>query len=152
MEVKLEIYVWMSRSPAKSGKATAMKLLKEKWLSMVQLMREKGENGIGGFSTVTLLLFFVLSLHLSLSTYAQTGPWHTDSIHTWTSPGWFCVGSFQVPSSGSTIPKMVPQLSHAQPRRNWHTISNCFWFFLCPSKTRKHQKHREEQLLYLFNF
>ena len=44
----------MSRSPAKSGKATATKLLKEKWLSIVQLMREKGENEIGGSSIVTL--------------------------------------------------------------------------------------------------
>ena len=75
-----------------------------------------------------------------------------DSIHTWTSPGWFHVGKFQVPGSGSAVPKMVPQLSHALLRRNWHTISNCFQFFLCPSKTWKHQKHWEEQLLYLFNF
>ena len=44
----------MSRSPAKSGKATAMKLLKEKWLSIVQLAEEKGENEMGGLSTVTL--------------------------------------------------------------------------------------------------
>ena len=44
----------MSRSPAKSGKAIAMKSLKEKWLSIVQSVREKGENGIGGFSTVTV--------------------------------------------------------------------------------------------------
>ena len=44
----------MSRSPAKSGKAIAMKSLKEKWLSIVQSAREKGENGIGGFSTVTM--------------------------------------------------------------------------------------------------
>ena len=36
-----------------SGKAMATKSLKEKWLSMVQLAREKGENGIGGSSTVT---------------------------------------------------------------------------------------------------
>ena len=43
----------MSRSPAKSGKAIATKSLKEKWLSIVQSAREKGENGIGGFSTVT---------------------------------------------------------------------------------------------------
>ena len=43
----------MSRSPAKSGKAIAMKLLKEKWLSIVQLAREKGENGTEGPSTVT---------------------------------------------------------------------------------------------------
>ena len=31
-----------------------MKSLKEKWLSMVQSEREKGENGIGGSSTITL--------------------------------------------------------------------------------------------------
>ena len=43
----------MSRSPAMSGKATATKSLKEKWLSMVQSARENGENGIGGSSTVT---------------------------------------------------------------------------------------------------
>ena len=43
----------MSRSPAMSGKAMAMKSLKEKWLSWVQSAREKGENGIGGSSTVT---------------------------------------------------------------------------------------------------
>ena len=45
----------MSRSPAKSGKAIATKSLKEKWLSIVQSAREKGENGIGGFSTITQL-------------------------------------------------------------------------------------------------
>ena len=44
----------MSRSLAMSGKATATKSLKEKWLSMVQLVREKGENGMGGSSTITL--------------------------------------------------------------------------------------------------
>ena len=44
----------MFRSSAKSGKATATKSLKEKWLSIVQSVREKGENGIGGSSTVTL--------------------------------------------------------------------------------------------------
>ena len=43
----------MSRSPAMSGKATATKSLKEKWLSMVQSVREKGENEIGGSSTIT---------------------------------------------------------------------------------------------------
>ena len=43
----------MSRSPAMSGQAMAMKSLKEKWLSMVQSVRENGENGIGGSSTVT---------------------------------------------------------------------------------------------------
>ena len=43
----------MSRSPAKSGKAIAMKSLKEKWPNIVQSAEEKGENGIGGSSTVT---------------------------------------------------------------------------------------------------
>ena len=43
----------MSRSPAKSGKATAMKSLKEKWLSIVQSAGEKGENGTGGSSIIT---------------------------------------------------------------------------------------------------
>ena len=43
----------MSRSPAKSGNATAIKSLKEKWSSIVQSVREKGEKGIGGFSTIT---------------------------------------------------------------------------------------------------
>ena len=50
----------MSRSPAKSGKAIATKLLKEKWLSIVQSAEEKGENGIGGSSTVTFPLHFPL--------------------------------------------------------------------------------------------
>ena len=44
----------MSRSLAKSGNATATKSLKEKWLSIVQSAREKGEKAIGGSSTVTL--------------------------------------------------------------------------------------------------
>ena len=44
----------MSRSPAMSRKAMAMKSLKEKWLSKVQSARENGENGIGGSSTITL--------------------------------------------------------------------------------------------------
>ena len=44
----------MSRSPAKSGKAIATKSVKEKWLSIVQSTREKGEDEIGGSSTVTL--------------------------------------------------------------------------------------------------
>ena len=55
----------MSRSLAKSGNATAMKSLKEKWLSIVQSVREKGEKGIGGFSTVT----------------ASTGTLHTNFGH-----------------------------------------------------------------------
>ena len=61
----------MSRSPAMSGKATAMKSLKEKWLSIVQSVREKGENGIGGSSIVTgktkcPKALHVLILHLSV--------------------------------------------------------------------------------------
>ena len=43
----------MSRSPAKSGKATAMKSLNEKWLSIVQSTEEKGENETGGSSIIT---------------------------------------------------------------------------------------------------
>ena len=43
----------MSRSPAMSGKAIATKPLKEKCSSSVQSAREKGENEIGGFSTIT---------------------------------------------------------------------------------------------------
>ena len=43
----------MSRSPAMSGKAIAMKSLKEKWLSKVQSVRENGDNEIGVPSTVT---------------------------------------------------------------------------------------------------
>ena len=38
----------MSRSPAMSRKAMAMKSLKEKWPSMVQSAREKGEKEKGG--------------------------------------------------------------------------------------------------------
>ena len=34
----------------------ATKSLKEKWLSIVQLATEKGENGIGGSSTITLVV------------------------------------------------------------------------------------------------
>ena len=43
----------MSRFPTKSRKAIATKSLKEKWLSMVQSMGVKGENEVGGFSTIT---------------------------------------------------------------------------------------------------
>ena len=46
----------MSGSPAKSGNAMATKSLKEKWLSIVQSMREKGENEVGGSSIVTDVL------------------------------------------------------------------------------------------------
>ena len=56
----------MSRSPAKSGNAIATKSLKEKWLSIVQSAREKGEKGIGGSSTVTSMgdpQFAVVAVH-----------------------------------------------------------------------------------------
>ena len=43
----------MFRSPVISRKATTTKSSKEKWLSSVQSTREKGENEIGGPSTVT---------------------------------------------------------------------------------------------------
>ena len=36
-----------------SGKAIAIKSLKEKWLIIVQSVEEKGEKGIGGSSIVT---------------------------------------------------------------------------------------------------
>ena len=49
----------MSRSLAKSGKATAMKLLNEKWLSIVQSAEERGENETGGSSTITLPLLLL---------------------------------------------------------------------------------------------
>ena len=47
----------MSRSLAMSRKAMATKSLKEKWLSKVQLAREKGENETGGSSTVTFSMW-----------------------------------------------------------------------------------------------
>ena len=49
----------MSRSPARSGKATATKLLKEKWLNMVQSIGENGENGIVGSSIITPRSLFI---------------------------------------------------------------------------------------------
>ena len=45
-----------------SGKAMATKSLKEKWLSMVQSVREKEENGMGGSSTVTTCIQVVLAV------------------------------------------------------------------------------------------
>ena len=63
----------MSRSPAKSGKAIAMKSLKEKWLSIVQLAREKGENGIGGSSIVTLPPLLLRDPDLNTSSVNQSG-------------------------------------------------------------------------------
>ena len=51
-EVMLEVQIWMSRSPAKSGKATAMKSLKGEWERSIQSAREKGEKDIGVSSTI----------------------------------------------------------------------------------------------------
>ena len=67
----------MSRSPAKSGNATAMKSLKEKWSSIVQLVREKGEKGIGGSSTVTTsrMLDSLFPKVVSELTYSLRAEW-----------------------------------------------------------------------------
>ena len=54
-----------------SGKAMAIKSLKEKWLSIVQSAEEKGEKGIGGPSTVTAFareLARLLQYDITLST------------------------------------------------------------------------------------
>ena len=64
----------MSRSPAKSGKATATKSLKEKWLSIVQSATEKGEKGIGGPSIVTTgteHLVTIITDHKNLGYFKQ---------------------------------------------------------------------------------
>ena len=45
----------MSRSRAKSGKAIAMKSLKEKWEKSIQSTEVRGKKEIGGSSTVTEL-------------------------------------------------------------------------------------------------
>ena len=50
-----------------SGKAIAMKSLKEKWLSIVQSAEEKGEKGIGGSSIVTLCSVQVIFSRESIS-------------------------------------------------------------------------------------
>ena len=63
----------MSRSLAKSGKAIATKSLKEKWLSIVQSMREKGENVIGGSSAVTLPPSLLRDPDSNISSVNQSG-------------------------------------------------------------------------------
>ena len=50
-----------------------MKSLKEKWLSIVQLAREKGENGIGGFSTITLPPSLLQDPDLNISSVSHSG-------------------------------------------------------------------------------
>ena len=68
-----EIYNWTSRSLAMSRKAIAMKSLKEKWLSMVQSAREKGENGIGGSSIVTLPPSLLRDSDSNIPLFSQLG-------------------------------------------------------------------------------
>ena len=120
--------------------AMRMKWLLEKLWQPMYTQNADGTNNSGGMihHQVKLHLridgknttqhFFVLNLGkwnniiLGYPWLTRNNPcinWTTgevDSIHTWTSPGWFHVGSFQVPSSGSTVPKMVPQLSCTLPR------------------------------------
>ena len=50
-----------------------MKSLKEKWLSTVQSVREKGENGIGGSSTVTLPLSLLRDPDSSTPSVSHSG-------------------------------------------------------------------------------
>ena len=57
-----------------SGKAIAMKSLKEKWLSIVQSAEEKGEKGIGGSSIVTLT---IPATHLHCRAFA---PYFADGL------------------------------------------------------------------------
>ena len=56
-----------------SGKAIAMKSLKEKWLSIVQSAEEKGEKGIGGSSTVTLPPSLLRDPDSKISSVSQSG-------------------------------------------------------------------------------
>ena len=67
----------MSRSLAKSGKAKAMKSLKEKWLSIVQSVREKGENGAGRSSTVTVASCQILGQKTTVSNWLKLVYSHT---------------------------------------------------------------------------
>ena len=63
----------MSRSLAMSRKAIAMKSLKEKWLSIVQSVREKGENGMGTSSIVTLPLSLLQDPDSNTPSVSQSG-------------------------------------------------------------------------------
>ena len=51
----------------------ATKSLKEKWLSMVQSAREKGENGTGGSSTVTLPPSLLQDPDLNIPSVSHSG-------------------------------------------------------------------------------
>ena len=77
-----------------SRKAIAMKSLKEKWLSIVQLAEEKGEKGIGGSSTVTVPM-------LSIS---------YDGLHFHSKHSLVCVQPqhlYKTPSTRPVFPKLV---------------------------------------------
>ena len=63
-----------------SRKAIAMKSLKEKWLSIVQSAKEKGEKGIGGSSTVTPFLYWNMSSS-SNSSPSCPGPFNSQRFH-----------------------------------------------------------------------
>ena len=56
-----------------SGNAIAMKSLKEKWLSIVQSAKEKGEKGIGGSSTVTLPPSLLRDSDSNISSVSHSG-------------------------------------------------------------------------------
>ena len=73
----------MSRSPAKSGKAIAMKSLKEKWLSIVQSTVEKGENEIGGSSIITLPPSLLQDPDLNTSLVSHSGSGRMSCSCSW---------------------------------------------------------------------
>ena len=73
----------MSRSPAKSGKATAMKSLNEKWLSIVQSTEEKGENETGGSSIVTLPLSLLRDPDLNDPLFSHSGRGYMSCSCSW---------------------------------------------------------------------
>ena len=56
----------MSRSLAKSGKAVAIKSLKEKWEKSVQSTKVNGEKEIGGSSTITLYVCLFANKHVGM--------------------------------------------------------------------------------------
>ena len=67
-----------------SGKAIAMKSLKEKWLSIVQSAEEKGEKEIGGSSTVTLPPPLLRGPDSKISSVSQSGSGCTSCGCGWT--------------------------------------------------------------------
>ena len=67
-----------------SGKAIAMKSMKEKWISIVQSAEEKGEKGIGGSSTVTLPPSLLRDPDSKISSVNQSGRGCTSCGCGWT--------------------------------------------------------------------